>query len=170
MCVTSGRRKQTHGRSRDAHRAFDHGSCPPDGTSRKMCSDVSRAQLSTHPASPRCSSVPVGALALSFILDVLHRSYSARALPPVEIELSLYYRVVSAFWADHRREQSQAKLCVWGLRPGLCLLGRLKTALREKVGLCSLVQIWRSSHWLQCICAGFTLVLSRMAFGPLGCH
>lgn len=71
MCVTSGRRKQTHGRSRDAHRAFDHGSCPPDGTSRKMCSDVSRAQLSTHPASPRCSSVPVGALALSFILDVL---------------------------------------------------------------------------------------------------
>lgn len=80
------------------HQPFGYGTNASDGTHSRRRSDVPRAHLGTSPAYPQYQTgLPVWALALSFLLEVLH-CYNKRTLtPPAEVELSLYNGVVQAF-------------------------------------------------------------------------
>lgn len=122
------------------HRPFGHGSSVSGG----RWSDVPRAHLSTPPAYPRCgagSRVACQGLSPQFhfggtVYIYSHWGYNEGALTPVETELSLCNGVIQAFWADQKREQSQAKLRIQELPPDLCPLGRFKTVFWERRAVC----------------------------------
>lgn len=122
------------------HRPFGHGSSVSGG----RWSDVPRAHLSTPPAYPRCgagSRVACQGLSPQFhfggtVCIYSHWGYNEGPLTPVETELSLCNGVIQAFWADQKREQSQAKLRIQELPPDLCPLGRFKTVFWERRAVC----------------------------------
>ena len=111
------------------HWPFGDGLYASDGTHRRRWSDVPRDHLGMPPVwMTRCGAgLPVRALALSFVLEVLYWGRSEKALtPPIEIEVCLYSGVDRAFREDQKSEQSQGKLHIQDLPPDLCPLGRVK--------------------------------------------